>query len=82
MLYVVAVVSEGAVCAVEATVGCRDGTVQTDGSSPLSIASWSGHVDVVRALVEAGAAVDQADVSRSVGLCVPGSRTGAARGAL
>ena len=39
------------------------------GASQLYIASKSGHVDVVRALVEAGAAVDQANVSRSAGVC-------------
>ena len=36
--------------------------VQTDGATPLYIASRNGHVEVVRALVGAGAAVNQADV--------------------
>ncbi len=35
---------------------------QNDGWTPLLIASQSGHISVVRALVEAGAAVDQAAV--------------------
>ncbi len=45
--------------------------VQTDGESPLHGASWGGHVEVVRALVDAGANVGQATVSaclRSVAL--------------
>ncbi len=39
------------------------GTVQTDGWSPLLIASGKGHVEVVRALLRAGADVGQATVS-------------------
>jgi len=35
---------------------------QTNGASPLFIASNNGHVEVVRALVELGAAVNQAMV--------------------
>jgi ankyrin repeat protein len=35
---------------------------QTDGRTPLYAASASGHVEVVRALVGAGAAVNQASV--------------------
>ena len=35
---------------------------QTDGWTPLHAASQDGHVEVVRALVEAGAAVNQAAV--------------------
>jgi hypothetical protein len=34
---------------------------QTDGTTPLYIAGQEGHVEVVRALVELGAAVNQAD---------------------
>jgi hypothetical protein len=41
------------------------GTVQTDGWTPLLIASGKGHVEVVRALLEAGADVGQAMVSRA-----------------
>jgi hypothetical protein len=35
---------------------------QMDGTSPLYAASQNGHVEAVRALVELGAAVSQADV--------------------
>ena len=35
---------------------------QTDGATPLFIGSQNGHVEVVRALVRAGAAVNQARV--------------------
>ncbi len=35
---------------------------QTDGRTPLYAASDNGHVEVVRALIGAGAAVNQADV--------------------
>ncbi len=41
------------------------GTVQTSGVSPLYIASQNGHVEVVRALLGAGADVGQAMVSRA-----------------
>ncbi len=34
--------------------------LQTDGGTPLYVASQNGHVEVVRALVGAGAAVNQA----------------------
>jgi ankyrin repeat protein len=37
--------------------------LQVDGRTPLIGASQNGHVEVVQALVEAGAAVDQAGVS-------------------
>jgi hypothetical protein len=46
---------------------------QTDGWTPLLIASEKGHVDSVRALVELGAAVNQAKVGlldMSLGLVV------------
>ncbi len=48
------------------------GTVQTDGASPLYVASQNGHVEVVRALLGAGADVGQVTVSRgfSVAKCV------------
>ncbi len=41
---------------------------QTDGSTPLYAASLNGHVEVVRALVEAGASVNQAKVRDDLGL--------------
>ena len=40
---------------------------QTDGFTPLFIASHNGHVEVVRALVRAGAAVNQAVVREDLG---------------
>jgi hypothetical protein len=42
---------------------------QTDGFTPLYAASHNGHVEVVRALVGAGAAVNQADVRDDRGVC-------------
>ncbi len=36
--------------------------LQADGATPLYIASESGHVECVRALLEGGAAIDQAEV--------------------
>jgi hypothetical protein len=45
--------------------------VQTTGATPLHVASVSGHVEVVRALVGAGVAVNQAMVSvdgRTIGM--------------
>ncbi len=35
---------------------------QSDGDTPLVVASLEGHADTVRVLVDAGAAVNQADV--------------------
>ena len=43
-------------------VCCAYDRVQTDGTTPLIIASANGHVEVVRALVDRSAAVNQADV--------------------
>ena len=45
-------------------VGCVrvSGVWQTNGCTPLYVASHNGHVEVVRALVGAGAAVNQAKV--------------------
>ena len=45
-------------------MGCVrvSGVWQTDGCTPLYAASFDGHVEVVRALVGAGAAVNQARV--------------------
>ncbi len=40
--------------------------LQTDGASPLYVASQNGHVEVVRALVVARADVGQATVSEGV----------------
>ncbi len=46
---------------------------QTDGTTPLLIASQNGHVEAVRALVELGAAVNQAEVGLLVVLFGAGS---------
>ena len=35
--------------------------VLQDGWSPLHIASFNGHLDIVRALIEAGASISQAN---------------------
>jgi hypothetical protein len=43
---------------------------QTDGWTPLCIASQNGHDEVVRALVGAGAAVNQATVREDWGGCL------------
>jgi hypothetical protein len=42
---------------------------QTDGLTPLHAASWQGHDEVVRALVGAGAAVNEAAVREDLGGC-------------
>ncbi len=59
-------------------VVCWYGTVQGDGASPLFIASRNGHVEVVRALLGAGADVGQATVSRACSV-VGGMGYGAVR---
>ena len=53
------------------TMGCVrvSAAVQTSGSTPLYIASQNGHVEVVRALVVTGAAVNQAKVREDWGGC-------------
>ncbi len=43
---------------------------QTDGTTPLYAACRNGHVEVVRSLVGAGAAVNQADVCDDWGCCL------------
>ncbi len=52
---------------------------QTNGNTPLRVASFKGHVECVRALLGGGAAINQADVSCASsmarhrgGLCVRG----------
>ncbi len=53
--------------------------LQIDGTTPLFVASCNGHVECVRALLDGGAAIDQAEVgySRSMAWhcrgCVRGS---------
>jgi hypothetical protein len=49
-------------CAVIARCACVSSAWQTDGTTPLYLASQNGHVEVVRALVGAGAAMNQAKV--------------------
>ncbi len=51
---------------------CVCGLVQTDGWTPLLVASLIGHVAVVKALVKARATVDQATVCD----CMPLSAAG------
>ncbi len=48
---------------------CVSGVWQINGCTPLYAASASGHVEVVRALVGAGAAVNQARVREDWGGC-------------
>ncbi len=48
-------------------IGCVGLCGQTDGATPLYIASQKGHVEAVRALVELGAAVNHAKVVRKEG---------------
>ncbi len=51
---------------------------QTNGATPLLVASLSGHVECVRALLGAGAAVNQATVccARSMARCYGGTVCG------
>ncbi len=49
-------------CACVHVCCCACDREQTNGSTPLVVASLKGHVEVVRALVVASAAVNQADV--------------------
>jgi hypothetical protein len=51
---------------------CVCGLGQTDGQTPLLVASLHGHVAVVKALVKARATVDQAMVCD----CMPSSAAG------
>ncbi len=44
------------------SMSCCFRCAQTDGASPLFIASFNGHVEVVRALLERCAEVDKARV--------------------
>ena len=37
------------------------GFVLQDGRSPLYMASWKGHLDIVKTLIEAGANIDHAN---------------------
>ena len=47
------------------------GFVLQDGRSPLYVASWKGHLDVVKTLIEAGANINQAQrVSTHIPTCV------------
>jgi hypothetical protein len=48
---------------------CMSGVWQANGGTPLYAASQNGHVEVVRALVGAGAAVNQARVRDDCGGC-------------
>jgi hypothetical protein len=41
---------------------CVPAVLQTDGATPLYIASEKGHVECVRALLGGGAAINQAEV--------------------
>ena len=47
--------------------------VQTTGKTPLCMASEMGHVEVVRALLDAGATVNEAEVRRRRGCDLCGS---------
>ena len=53
-------------------MGCVhvSGVLQTNGCTPLYAASLNGHVEVVRVLVGAGAAVNQADVCDDWACCL------------
>jgi hypothetical protein len=48
---------------------CMSGAWQANGATPLYAASQNGHVEVVRALVGADAAVNQATVRDDCGGC-------------
>ena len=47
--------------------------VLQDGWSPLHVASFNGHLDIVRALIEAGASISQANKVGTVLVNQPGN---------
>jgi hypothetical protein len=60
---------------------CCSVLVQTDGGTPLSIASDAGHVEVVRVLLGGGAAVNQGKVCCRVRYAVTSQWVHAVEGA-
>jgi hypothetical protein len=50
------------VCVTEHVRSCTSGTAQSDGWTPLCMASEEGVVEMLKALIVAGAAVNQATV--------------------
>jgi hypothetical protein len=45
--------------------------LQTDGATPLFMASQKGHVECIRALLDGGAAINQANVGCAGSLALP-----------